>query len=364
MNIIRGINMENEGEKIVDSVVDSMIESTDDEARNIKKARKKNKRKTVMYLVFYFGVFLIPVVLLVAYLRNGVAGRQHEIKEIVYEEDYASIYSEELKIVFGPDCKVGDKKDIIIEGESCSCGYHQDTLIYDEWEITYKDQYGQTFVQTMNNMKSFEEQQIEWLTNQLEEHYRANQLGEYFDPETLEGYQPVDAYGRNYVYVWYGNPVNSYSTDEEKKEMETAEKEGKAYDKELMEKLSSSENMIRLYELDYSRVYSTYPLRIIVNLADGEEGISPEQAVEYRQIYEEKMDEIVANIMEEAGGICNLEFEIDILYGEVIEGEIDDSNNYEFSYHRSIIGGEEVDFGDYDKSYDQLLYYWYNENIW
>lgn len=338
-------------------------ELVDKENHDEKITRKKNKKDTrvvlIIFLALVFGPFIVGILL----LRDKVPS-QHDIEELVYEDDYASIYSEELKFVFGPNCKVGDKKDIIIEGESCSCGYHQDTLIYDEWEITYKDQYGQTYVQTMNNMDSFEEQQIEWMTNQMEEHYRANQLGEYFDPETLEGYQPVDAYGRNYVYVWYGNPVSSYSTDEEKKEMEKAEKKGKAYDKELMKKMSSSENMIHLYELDYSEVYSTYPLRIIVNLADSEEGILPEQAVEYRQIYEEKMDDIVANIMEEAGGICNLEFEIDILYGEVIEGEIDDSNNYEFSYHRSIIGGEDVDFGDYDKSYDQLLYYWYNENIW
>lgn len=338
-------------------------ELVDNENQDEKITKKRNKKDTRVVLIIFFVLVFGPFIVGILLLRDKVP-RQHDIEELVYEDDYASIYSEELKIVFGPDCKVGDKKDIIIEGESCSCGYHQDTLIYDEWEITYKDQYGQTYVQTMNNIDSFEKQQIEWMTNQMEEHYRANQLGEYFDPKTLEGYQPVDAYGRNYVYVWYGNPVSSYSTDEEKKEMETADKKEKEYDKELMEKLSSSENMIHLYELDYSQVYSTYPLRIIVNLADGEEGISPEQAVEYRQIYEEKMDDIVANIMEEAGGICNLEFEIDILYGEVIEGEIDDSNNYEFSYHRSIIGGEDVDFGDYDKSYDQLLYYWYNENIW
>lgn len=338
-------------------------ELVDDENQDEKITRKKNKKDTRVVLIIFFALVFGPFIVGILLLRDKVP-RQQDIEELVYEDDYASIYSEEIKIVFGPNCKVGEKKHITSEGESCSCGYHRDTYIYDEWEITYKDQYGQAYDQTMNNIESFEEQQIEWMTNQMEEHYRANQLGEYFDPETLEGYQPVDAYGRNYVYIMYGNPINSYSTDKEEREMKKAEKKEKAYDKELMEKLSSPENMIHLYELDYSEVYSTYPLRIIVNLADCEEGISPEQAVEYRQIFEEKMDDIVANIVEEAGGICNLEFEIDILYGEVIEGEIDDSDNYEFSHHRSIIGGEEVDFGDYDKSYDQLLYYWYNENIW
>ena len=131
-----------------------------------------------------------------------------------------------------------------------------------------------------------------------------------------------------------------------------------------MEKMSSPENMIHLYELDYSQVYNAYPLRIIVNLGDCEEGILPEQAVEYEKMCEEKMDDIVAAIIDEAGGTCNLELRMDYLYGEGIEGEIEDSNNYEYSYRRSIIGGKDVDFGDYDKSYDQLLYYWYNENIW
>ncbi len=338
-------------------------ELVDNKNQDEKITKKRNKKDTRVVLIIFFVLVFGPFIVGILLLRDKVP-RQHDIEELVYEDDYASIYSEELKIVFGPDCKVGDKKDIIIEGESCSCGYHQDTLIYDEWEITYKDQYGQTYVQTMNNIESFEEQQIEWLTTQMEEHYRANQLGEYFDPETLEGYQPVDAYGRNYVYVWYGNPVSSYSTDEEKKEMETADKKEKEYDKELMEKLSSSENMIHLYELDYSKVYDTYPLRIIVNIGDCEEGVLPEQVMGHGQVYQERMDAIVASIVDEAGGSCNIEFKINILYGEVIEGGNDDSNPCEFSYYRSIIGGEDVDFGDYDKSYDQLLYYWYNENIW
>lgn len=349
---MRGTNMENEKKELVD------IDNQDEKI--IKKRNKKDTRVVlIIFFVLVFGPFIVGILLLWDKLP-----REHKIEELIYEEDYASIYSEKIKIVFGPNCKVGEKRDIRIEGESCSCGYHQDTLIYDEWEITYMDQYGQTYVQTMNNMDSFEEQQIEWMTNQMEEHYKANQLGAYFDPETLEGYQPVDAYGSNYVYVWYGNPVSSYSTNEEKKEMETADKKEKEYDKELTGKLSSPENMIHLYELDYSKVYSTYPLRVIVNLGDCEEGILPEQAVEYEQMCEARMDDIVAAIMDEAGGTCNLEFRMDNLYGEVIEGEIEDSNNYEVSYRRSIIGGEDVDFGDYDKSYDQLLYYWYNENIW
>ncbi len=338
-------------------------ELVDNENQDEKITKKRNKKDTRVVLIIFFALVFGPFIVGILLLRDKVP-RQQDIEELVYEDDYASIYSEEIKIVFGPNCKVGEKKDITIEGESCSCGYHRDTYIYDEWEITYKDQYGQTYVQTMNNIDSFEKQQIEWMTNQMEEHYMANQLGEYFDPETLEGYHLVDAYGRNYVYVMYGNPINSYSTNKEEREMKAAEKKEKEYDKELMEKMSSPENMIHLYELDYSQVYNTYPLRIIVNLGDCEEGILPEQAVEYEQMCEERMDDIVAAIVDEAGGTCNLEIGMDYLYGEVVEGEIEDSNNYEFSYRRSIIGGEDVDFGDYDKSYDQLLYYWYNENIW
>ena len=335
------------------------LEDNDKEQMN--KIRRKNNRETLGILILYFTILIAPFVVGFLLLKNNVS-RQQEVKEVIYEDDYASIYQEDIKIVFGPDCKVGAKEDKIVYGESCSCGYHQDTLIYDEWKITYKDQYGQTYVQTMNNMDSFEEQQLKWLTSQMEEHYMANQLKDYFDPKTYEGYQPVDAFGRNYVYVWFGNPIGSYSTDEEKKEMDQALEKEKEYHKELMKKLSSSENMIHLYELDYSKVYSSYPLRVIVHLGEQKEDVTSEQAWDYREIHEKKLDKVVESIVDEAGGVCNLEFRISVLYGD--QAENDNSDTYEFTYYKSIIGGAEVDFGEYEKSYEQLLYYWYNENIW
>lgn len=331
--------------------------------KDMKETKKKNKKDTKIVVIIFFVLILAPVIVGILLLWNKIP-REHEIEELVYEEDYASIYSEEIKIVFGPSCIVGEKKDITYEGESCSCGYHRDTVIYNEWEITYQDQYGQTFVQTMDNVDSFEQQQIDWMINQMEEHYRANLFKDYFDPDTLEGYQPVSTYGSNYVYVMYGNHVNSYSTDKEEREMKAAEEKGVEYNIKLLKELSSKENMIHLYELDYSKVYSTYPLKLIVHISDCEEGVLLEQQREYEQICEGEMDDLVAAIMDEAGGTCNLEFKMQLLYGENIEDENAAGNTHEFSYYRSIIGGEDVDFGDYEKSYDQLLYYWYNENIW
>ena len=363
MSIAKGINMKNEGEKIVDSVADSVVETIDDEARNRKKVRKKNKRKTVIYLFFYFGVFLIPVVLLVAYLRNGVARRQQEIKKIVYEEDYASIYSEEIRIVFGPDCKVGDKKDITNEGEHCACGYHSDTYIYDEWEITYKDKYGQTFVQTMNNMEGFEEQQIEWMTTQMEEHYKANQLKDYFDQDTLEGIE-IKGNGRSYADVFFGNPINGWSTDEDYKELSDADSKERAYKKELVERLSNPDNMISLYELDYSQVYKIYPVRLDIHLQIEDMSISADEVSDYEKAYQEKLDKIAEEILKESENTCHMDMLLSVTYNDSHKNDYGVTIWEKFRCRSLSIAGEKVDMSQEDKEYNQLLLYWYNENIW
>ena len=67
---------------------------------------------------------------------------RHAIKTICYTEDYTELYEEELRLIFGEDYQIGEKETITIEGEDCSCGYHSDTYIYDQWEISYEDQLG------------------------------------------------------------------------------------------------------------------------------------------------------------------------------------------------------------------------------
>ena len=48
----------------------------------------------------------------------------------IYKEDYALIYENELRDMFGPDCEIGEKRTITIEAEDCGCGYHSDCYIY------------------------------------------------------------------------------------------------------------------------------------------------------------------------------------------------------------------------------------------
>lgn len=337
-------------------------ELVDNKNQDEKITKKRNKKDTRVVLIIFFVLVFGPFIVGILLLRDKVP-RQHDIEELVYEDDYASIYSEELKIVFGPDCKVGDKKDIIIEGKSCSCGYHQDTLIYDEWEITYKDQYGQTYVQTMNNMESFEEQQIEWLTNQMEEHYKANQLKDYFDQDTLEGIE-IKGNGRSYADVFFGNPINGWSTDEDYKELSDADSKERAYKKELVERLSDPDNMISLYELDYSQVYKIYPVRLDIHLQIEDMSISADEVSDYEKAYQEKLDKIAEEILKESENTCHMDMLLSVTYNDSHKNDYGVTIWEEFRCRSLSIAGEKVDMSQEDKEYNQLLLYWYNENIW
>lgn len=337
-------------------------ELVDNKNQDEKITKKRNKKDTRVVLIIFFVLVFGPFIVGILLLRDKVP-RQHDIEELVYEDDYASIYSEELKIVFGPDCKVGDKKDIIIEGKSCSCGYHQDTLIYDEWEITYKDQYGQTYVQTMNNMESFEEQQIEWLTNQMEEHYKANQLKDYFDQDTLEGIE-IKGNGRSYADVFFGNPINGWSTDEDYKELSDADSKERAYKKELVERLSDPDNMISLYELDYSQVYKIYPVRLDIHLQIEDMSISADEVSDYEKAYQEKLDKIAEEILKESENTCHMDMLLSVTYNDSHKNDYGVTIWEKFRCRSLSIAGEKVDMSQEDKEYNQLLLYWYNENIW
>lgn len=293
-------------------------ELVDDENQDEKITRKKNKKDTRVVLIIFFALVFGPFIVGILLLRDKVP-RQQDIEELVYEDDYASTYSEEIKIVFGPDCKVGDKKDITIEGESCGCGYHSDTYIYDEWEITYKDQYGQTFVQTMNNMESFEEQQIEWMTKQMEEHY---------------------------------------------KELSDGDSKERAFKKKLVERLSNPDNMISLHELDYSQVYKIYPIRLDIHLQIEDMSISTDEVSKYEKVYQEKLDKIAADILKESENSCHMDVLLSVTYNDSYENDYGVTIWEDFRCRSLYIAGEEVDMTNQTKDYNQLLLYWYNENIW
>ena len=336
-------------------------ELVDDENQDEKITRKKNKKDTRVVLIIFFALVFGPFIVGILLLRDKVP-RQQDIEELVYEDDYASTYSEEIKIVFGPDCKVGDKKDITIEGESCGCGYHSDTYIYDEWEITYKDQYGQTFVQTMNNMESFEEQQIEWMTKQMEEHYKANQLKDYFNQDTLEGIEVKGS--RSRANVFFGNPIGGWSTEEDYKELSDGDSKERAFKKKLVERLSNPDNMISLHELDYSQVYKIYPIRLDIHLQIEDMSISTDEVSKYEKVYQEKLDKIAADILKESENSCHMDVLLSVTYNDSYENDYGVTIWEDFRCRSLYIAGEEVDMTNQTKDYNQLLLYWYNENIW
>ncbi len=95
------------------------------------------RKKMILILLSFFCLIIITMAVMGIFFYN-----RHAIKTICYTEDYTELYEEELRLIFGEDYQIGEKETITIEGEDCSCGYHSDTYIYDQWEISYEDQLG------------------------------------------------------------------------------------------------------------------------------------------------------------------------------------------------------------------------------
>ena len=310
----------------------------------------KALKKVVALIVGAFIILCFLIIGIVVYIGYKRMRGSSEIKEIVYTEDYAEIYQEELKLLFGEDCIVGEREQIVQKGEHCSCGYHEDTHIYYEWEIEYKDQFGQEYIQRMNNKEAFEEQQIDWLTTQIEEHYIVQYFSEYFDMETLEGYT-VGTCGKGSVYVEFGNPIGGYSTEEEEKRWNEAVDLHDSYYKKLISALESGDKVIHLYNLDYSQVYREYPITVHVSINT----YFPEEkdGSDYIDECKDKIKEILQEVNAESESTCNMEVKLDIYDSE--EDDIWWVTGY-------LLSGEYL--SEIDKDFGELVYEIYKKSIW
>ncbi len=78
--------------------------------------------------------------------RNGYGKKSRKrvvIPVILFLAVYPEIYQEELRIIFGEDCEIGEKNTIFVEGEDCDCGSSSSSYQYDTWEVTYHDRRGE-----------------------------------------------------------------------------------------------------------------------------------------------------------------------------------------------------------------------------
>lgn len=255
------------------------------------------KAKKVI-LIFVLIIAAVTVVMGISYYNR------HAVKTFYYTEDYTELYKEELQIIFGENYRIGEKETITEEGEDCSCGYHSDTYIYDQWEITYEDQLGQEYTQTLNNKNTLENQQIGWLEEQLEQHYKKQFLVEHFAEGTLRGLSEEN--GSTYCYVFLGNPVKSFKSGENPEDFNRANKAGRIYWEQLLEALGNKENMIHLWELDYQQIFRNFPMYVSMSLCIDDEELTGDEKAEFEEAVREKNLQMMEAVKEESGYTCNL----------------------------------------------------------
>lgn len=231
--------------------------------------------------------------------------KAHTVPEHIYVEDYPEIYAEELRIIFGEDCEIGEKKTFYEEGEVCGCGWITPTEQFDEWEVTYHDWRGETFTQTINNMYSLESLQDSWLKSHLEQYYEKKYLIDYFDEGTFE-----ELTKRTYCYVSIGvGGLSGYTLDTEK-EYDRIKAGNRKYKEQLLAAYKNRDTMLRLSELNCEEIYEQYPMIASFNLSIDDPELSGEEKAVHEKAVQDRVLEMIQAIQSETDDTCNLEVNV------------------------------------------------------
>lgn len=215
----------------------------------------------------------------------------HTISHRVCTDDYPSIYSDELKSIFG-DYVLSERTERHIKGETCSCGYHQDEIDYYEWSVTYTDACGQVIQCRLNNYESLPDQLFDWLETQVSTHFYTQYVERFFDGRLRSG---------SYCFCFAGKVCLVFrgSNEEERAHVETCT----AWE----ENARANGPLISLASLDYARIFELYPilLSIDVKLDDGDF-----DSDRWASNYDESvslLNEMAAQMADEIGDGLNLE---------------------------------------------------------
>ena len=214
----------------------------------------------------------------------------HKIEHLVYTDDYPAVYEAELQQIFG-DYTLGPRTDRHIEGEDCSCGYHQDTVDCYEWDVSYTDALGQTMHCTLNNRQSLSEQQLGWLKDQISAHFYSQYMTRSFDGLMGAG---------SYCFCFVGRVCSSFSNDEEEHNVNTCT--------EYLQTLENNKAPIPLSTLSYVELFDRYPMLISINvkLAEDGSGQTSERYMEALGL----LDQMTSEMAGEIGTNLNLEAEV------------------------------------------------------
>lgn len=306
-------------------------------------------------------IFIMLAVLALITAAAGVVSivlyrQKHEIKTVYYTEDYTKLYEEELQIIFGEDCRIGEKETITIEGEDCSCGFHSDTYIYDQWEISYKDRSGQEYTQILNNRSGLEYQQLWWLEEQLEQHYKQQFLVDYFEEGTFQELS-VEENGSTYCFVFMGNPVNGFKSGQ-KEEYDRAEEAGDRYEEQLLNSLKDKETMLHLWELDYEQIFRDFPIKVSLHLSIDDQELTGTKKADWEKAVRERVLRMMQSINQESDYTSNLAVNICCAQGQekLYDGES--------GWHYYLLQGESIEPGDDFENYNWQLFYSYEGIFW
>ncbi|MBR4701746.1 MAG: hypothetical protein IKP19_08670 [Oscillospiraceae bacterium] len=201
-------------------------------------------------------------ILLVVLLLTLTGCHGHKIEHLVYTDDYPTMYEAELRQIFG-DYTLGPRTDRHIEGEDCSCGYHQDTVDCYEWDVTYTDALGKTVHCTLNNRASLWEQQVGWLEDQIEKHFYSSYVQRYYSGMLSES--------GSYCFCFIGRVCGSIRNGnaEEAANVQTGT--------DYLEALKKNEEPIPLAALSYPELFDRYPMRLSVQVRLREDNQTAEQ---------------------------------------------------------------------------------------
>ena len=215
----------------------------------------------------------------------------HKIEHLVYTDDYPALYETELRQIFG-DYTLGPRTDRHIEGEDCSCGYHQDTIDCWEWDISYSDCLGNSMTRTLNNRQSLSEQQVAWMEDQISDHFNSQYVKRHFGGLMNET--------GSYCFCFVGSVCSSFSNGEEEHNVNTCT--------EYLQALEKNKAPIPLSTLSYAELFDRYPMLISVNvkLAENGGGQTSERYMEALGL----LDQMTAEMAGEIGTNLNLEAEV------------------------------------------------------
>lgn len=319
---------------------------------------QNNKLERNGYRKKYRKRVLIPVILfLAAAIAAGLLfynyKKAHTVPEEIYVEDYPEIYAEELRIIFGEDCEIGEKNTTFIEGDVCGCGHVTPTLQYDTWEVTYHDRSGETFTQTISNRDSLESLQYSWLQKHLKQYYEQKYLIDYFDEEIFE-----ELIRSTYCFVSVGVGASGFTMDE-KEEYDRIREGNRKYKEQLCETYKNKDTMLHLSELNYEEIYEHYPMKVTFDLSiDGLELSEEEKAVREKAV-QDRVLEIIQAIQSETDDTCNLVIQV------TSANVHDDLYDGEHTWWYRILQGKQFEpEGKQTKNYDYAHAYAYEGIYW